>query len=146
MSIIGDVFELWGSIGVRMDGLDEGLRQLDQRLNDAAGRVESKMSGVAKGFESAGKKMDKVGKNLTKTVTAPIMGIAAAAVKVGMEFESAMADVKAVVHKSSDDIEADMKRLDDQAQELGRSTKYSASQVAQGMALRISAVTRKLVA
>lgn len=59
-------------------------------------------------------------------VTAGVVGIGAAAVKVGSEFESAMSQVQAISGATSDELEL----LTAKAKEMGASTKFSATESA----------------
>lgn len=82
---------------------------------------------VGKDIEKFGTGVGKVGKDLTKTVTLPILGAAGAAVKTAADFESAMSNVHAIMGKSYDDGLAEF------AQHLGATTAWSAQEVAQAM-------------
>lgn len=83
----------------------------------------------------AGEKLNKIGGNvsgvgskLTMGVTAPLLGIAGAAIKVGNDFEAQMSRVKAISGATGEEFEA----LKQQALDLGQSTAFSANEVAQG--------------
>lgn len=80
-------------------------------------------------FEAAGKRMSDVGKNLSLKVTAPLVAMGAGAVKLGMDFEAAMSEVGAISGATGNDFKA----LEGKAKELGASTKFSASQAAEGL-------------
>lgn len=104
-----------GDIEVKL-GLD--VTDFQQGLQNA----ESKMNNV-------GKSMSRIGKNLTKKVSAPLIGVGVASVKVGADFQKSMAKVQAVTGASAKDFTA----LEDKARDLGATTKYSAGEVADGM-------------
>lgn len=70
-----------------------------------------------------------VGTSMTKNMTVPILGIGAAAIKAGSDFEAQMSRVKSISGATGNDF----KRLNDSAIELGSSTAFSASEAAQGM-------------
>jgi hypothetical protein len=71
--------------------------------------------------------MKRVGKNLTASVTAPLGIIAATSVKTAADFEQAMAKVKAVSGATG----GAFKALEKQAKDLGSSTVFTATQVAE---------------
>jgi len=71
-----------------------------------------------------------VGKKLSVGVTAPLVGIGVAAVKAGMDFEASMSNVSAMSGSTG----GDLKKLNDQALQLGQDTAFSAKQAADGMA------------
>ena len=80
-------------------------------------------------WSAAGKLMGSTGKALTLGVTAPLVGLGAAAVKTGNEFEAQMSRVKAIAGATEEGFEA----LSDTALALGSSTAFSASEAAEGM-------------
>ena len=80
-------------------------------------------------WSAAGKLMGSTGKALTLGVTAPLMGLGAASLKVGNEFEAQMSRVKSI----SGAAEEDFASLTNTALELGASTSFSAGEAAQGM-------------
>lgn len=73
--------------------------------------------------------MGTVGSTLTKGVTVPLVGIGVAALNVSKNFEQGMSNVKAISGATGDEFEA----LRDKAIELGGSTVYSATEVADAM-------------
>lgn len=73
--------------------------------------------------------MGTVGSTLTKGVTVPIVGIGVAALNVAKDFEQGMSNVQAISGATGDEFEA----LRDKAIELGGSTVYSATEVADAM-------------
>ena len=95
-------------IGADTRNLNKGLTQAQKQVRD-----------FARGMKSAGKTM-------SASITAPIAGLGAAAVKTAASFEFSMAKVQAVSGFTADE----MKRLQKQAQDLGGSTSKSASDVA----------------
>ena len=96
---------------IDQSGIDEGVKTMQSKLNGVAG------------------KMDKVGKTMSATVTAPIAGITGAIVKVGMDFQSSMSHVQAVTGATG----SEMQKLEALARELGETTKFSANDAAEAM-------------
>ena len=80
-------------------------------------------------FKQIGSKMTAVGKGLSTYVTAPLVGVAAASVKVGSDFDTAMSQVAATSGKTVDEIG----ELRDFAKEMGSTTAFSATQAAEGL-------------
>lgn len=99
----------------------------------------SNLSKVQSEIESTGKKLDglsnlgsgitDVGSKLTKSLTVPIAAVGTAAVTTAANFESAMSGVEAISGATGDELKA----LETKALELGASTKYTASEVADAM-------------
>ncbi len=84
---------------------------------------------ATKEIEYVSKKMENVGKTLTKNLTIPILGIGAASVKIGSDFQAGMSEVKAITGSTGKEFEM----LENQAKELGSTTKFSAREAADGM-------------
>ncbi|WP_088033540.1 phage tail tape measure protein [Evansella clarkii] len=150
--------EVYGENSAEANKLSEDLVKLqtsEQRLENAiqdtngeldaqkkaleqaeAERYAREMEEAGKAIEEMGKKMQETGKKMTAfgkawsmRVTAPIIGAAAAALKVGMDFEEGMSKVQAISGATGEDLE----RLRDQALELGSTTQFSATEAASGM-------------
>ena len=77
-------------------------------------------------FKKFGQSMQAAGRNLTTSVSGPLALLSGAAGKAALDFEFAMAKVKAVAGASAED----MKKLEDSAKQLGATTAFSASEVA----------------
>lgn len=90
---------------------------------------------LGRGMESAGEKMQTVGRGMSQfgrswstRVTAPIVGLGAAALKVGMDFEEGMSEVQAISGATGEEFE----RLKKQSRDLGATTRFSAREAAEG--------------
>lgn len=92
-------------------------------------RLGTTLNSVGTKMKAAGDKMAKVGKQLAMKVTAPILGLAAASVKAGMDFEASMSNVQAISGASGEDIEA----LKNKALEMGKATSKSAKESADAL-------------
>lgn len=89
-------------------------------------------SGIEKGLSKLGSITAKGMKAATVAITgtaAALGGVAAAAIKVGSDFESQMSRVKAISGATGEELE----QLKEQAMQLGADTSFSASQAAEGM-------------
>lgn len=89
-------------------------------------------SGIEKGLSKLGSIAAKGMKVATVAITgtaAALGGVAAAAIKVGSDFESQMSRVKAISGATGEEFE----QLKEQAMQLGADTSFSASQAAEGM-------------
>ncbi|MEV2964924.1 phage tail tape measure protein, partial [Paenibacillus larvae] len=98
-------------------------------LRTELGKTKLSLNGIGESMQKAGKKIADAGSNLTKKVTLPIAGIGAAALKVGIDFEAGMSEVKAISGATGEDFE----KLKAKAEELGANTKFSASEAASGL-------------
>lgn len=96
---------------IDQSGIDEGVKTMQGKLNRVAD------------------KMDKVGKKMSTTVTAPIAGLTGAVIKIGMDFEASMSHVQAVTGATG----SEMQKLESLAKELGETTKFSANDAAEAM-------------
>lgn len=103
------------------NGLNSAWRDL-QGFTDNTSSATDRLS-------SFGSAVSSVGGTLTKSVTLPLAGAGTAIMKIGNDFESQMSRVQAIAGATGTELEA----LTNQALELGSSTSFSASEVAQGM-------------
>ncbi len=117
------------------DGLQREIVETEQKLKDLEAQASKshialeKMAAVGENMKVFGKKVSDVGMTLTRTVTAPIVGLGAAAIKTAADFDSAMSKVAAISGATGSDFDA----LRDKAREMGSKTKFSATEAAQAM-------------
>ena len=105
--------------------LEAELRKIPNSMQLMGQRMQE----VGQKVQTVGKTMTSIGSTLTRTVTAPIMAMGTAAVKVTADFDSAMSEVSAVSGATGADFDA----LRAKAREMGASTKFSATEAAQAM-------------
>lgn len=121
-----------GSVTINITGDAKGF---DKELKD----VKSKISGLSKETDNAGKAGSGFGKVMsagckvaaaaTAAVGTAIGGIVVASTKVGMSFEAEMSKVQAISGASG----TQLQQLTEKAKEMGASTKFSATESAQAM-------------
>lgn len=99
--------------------------------------LQSESATAGDKFAAMGAAMTSVGGNLTRSVTLPLVGIGTAAVHTAASFESSMSQVQATMGITRDAMaELDgqsvntMEALGDLAQEMGATTKFSATEAA----------------
>lgn len=85
-------------------------------FGDKSATAGQKLNGLSSAFKTAGGL-------LLKSVTLPLVGVGAAAVKTATDFEAGMSEVKAISGATGSEFEA----LKDKAIEMGAKTKFSAS-------------------
>lgn len=91
-------------------------------FGDKSAKAEQKLKGLSSAFKTTGGL-------LSKNVTLPIVGVGAAALKSGTDFESAMSQVAATMGTTTDKIQ----NLSKFAQHMGATTAFSATQAAEGL-------------
>lgn len=91
-------------------------------FGDKSAKAEQKLKGLSSAFKTTGGL-------LSKNVTLPIVGVGAAALKSGTDFESAMSQVAATMGMTTDKIQ-DLSKF---AQHMGATTAFSATQAAEGL-------------
>ena len=91
-------------------------------FGDKSAKAEQKLKGLSSAFKTTGGL-------LSKNVTLPIVGVGAAALKSGIDFESAMSQVAATMGTTTDQIQ-DLTKF---AQKMGATTAFSATQAAEGL-------------
>ena len=118
----------------KYDALQREIVATEQELKNLAREAAeanatlNKIDSAGKTLESVGGKMSAVGSTLTRNVTAPIVGIGAAAVKTTADFDSQMSKVSAISGATGKDFDA----LREKAREMGAKTKFSATEAGQG--------------
>lgn len=125
-SVAIDVGSAVGHLDLDINGFLKSLKTAQNEAEDTTKRISSTIGGH---LQSAGKNLETVGSTLTKTVTAPIIGLGGLVIKTSSTFESAMSRVQAVSGASG----GELQKLNKKAQELGATTAWSASEVADGM-------------
>src|SRR5690606_13751422 len=93
------------------------------------GRLSTSLETVGASLSAVGDKMKDVGKKMSMFVTAPLVGFGIAAAKTGIDFDDSMAKVQAVSGATGDELGT----LRDLAKDMGRTTKFSASEAADGL-------------
>lgn len=119
-----DVGSAVGYLDLDISGFLAGLKSAQSEADTASKNITTK---IGNNLQSAGKSMTSAGRTLTKTVTAPIVGLGTAAVKATSDFESAMSNVSAISGATGNDLDA----LNKKAQEMGAKTKFSATESAE---------------
>lgn len=92
------------------------------KLGEALGKTGENMKAM-------GKRIGDVGKDMSKKVTLPLVGIGAAAAKVGIDFEKSMSEVQAVTGATG----AEMEQLEKAARDAGATTDKSAKDAANAL-------------
>jgi TP901 family phage tail tape measure protein len=90
---------------------------------------DRKMKRATKDISYLGGKIAGAGRFMTRGVTLPLIGIAVAAGKVGMDFETQMNRVAAISLATGEDLQA----LEDKARDLGSTTMFTSTQAAEGL-------------
>ncbi len=119
-----DVGKAVGYLDLDISGFLKGLKSAQAEAEAASQSISAKLG---KDISNAGKSLSSAGSSLTKAVTVPIVGVGAAAVKTGANFESAMSKVSAISGATGNDL----KKLNLKAQEMGAKTKFSATESAE---------------
>lgn len=115
----------FGSIAAKMT-LD--ISNFTSQLNLAQSQAQRLALESSKSFQ-IGSALTGLGKGLTTAVTLPLMGFAAASIKVGNEFQAQMSRVQAIAGATGEELG----RMKTQAIDLGAKTAFSAKEAAQGM-------------
>lgn len=111
-----NLFELYATIGIKMDEFERGLESASERF-------ESFSSGI----KNVGEKVSNAGGTLTKTITLPVVGLGTAVLKTGMDYEAGMSKVQAISGATGDE----MTLLGQKAMEMAAKTKFSTADSAE---------------
>lgn len=121
-----DVGSAVGYLDLDISGFLAGLKQANDEADKQTKNLATKIGG---NLTNAGKTLTTAGTTLTKNVTVPLLGVGAAGLKVAMNFEKGMSEVKAISGATGKDFDD----LRNKAIELGADTAFSANEVAAGM-------------
>ena len=108
------------------------LQQATQQLADQEDKVKQlgkSLEETGAKLQDAGKKMSDMGKSLSMKVTAPLVGVAAASTRLGVDFEKSMSEVQAVTGATGDELE----QLEKAARDAGSTTNKSARDAASAL-------------
>lgn len=112
------------------------IRNIVVRISADISQLQKSLEVAKKKTKDFGNSMDKIGSNMASLgkkmsvgLTLPIAGFGAAALKAGMDFEEAMSGIKAVSNATA----SEMSKLKKLAIDLGKETKYSAKEAADGI-------------
>lgn len=105
--------------------LIDGFRQGQQAVDDLSNKVQ----GTGQSIQNASKSIGATGAKMTVGITAPLVAAGKAVIGTGMAFDDSMAQVAAVSGATGDDL----MQLRDTAKEMGATTRYSASEAADGL-------------
>ena len=104
------------------------------------GAIGAEFKEVGEKISAVGDSIASLGNKMTKSVTAPIVGLGTVAVKTAADFDSAMSQVAATMgytmeelNDSTSDASKTMEQLGQFAQDMGKSTAFSASEAASAL-------------
>lgn len=118
--------------------LQQTQGQIDQvtsrleRMQNAWLNAADKMAKFGEKAKTVGKSVEGVGRSMSK-VSAVVIGSGVAAVKTFANYDDAIRQVYATMGLSEAENAEDMKALSDAAQEMGATTRYSASEAAEAL-------------
>lgn len=120
---------------VQIDLDTAALKDLENQARESASVLGSQMQAagekvkeVGEKIKDVGEKVSKLGSDLTNKVTLPIVAAFGTAIKTTMDFDSQMSKVQAISGATADEFQ-DLRAF---AREMGESTKYSATEAAEG--------------
>lgn len=117
-----ELFKLFGTIAVKNT---EANSAIDETVNKA----QSFSQKLSDKFTDVGSKATNLGTKLSFGLTAPITFIGTKAIQATADFEYAMSEVGAISGATGDDLAA----LENKAKEMGKTTKFSASESAEAL-------------
>lgn len=118
----------WVTIIPTTEGAEEAITEAIVGSTTDAGTTAGKKGGKALAT-SVSKTLTGTGTKMTAALTTPLLGAGAAAVNVGMQFQSSMQNVAALSGATGSELAA----LESTAREFGSTTKFSASQAADAL-------------
>jgi len=99
------------------------------RISKPMLEASKKLDRFQKNAQNISRNLKTAGDSMTRNLTMPILGIGAISSKIAISFDDSMRQVKAITNST----DADFKKLTATALGLGKTTRFTASQAAQGM-------------
>lgn len=131
-----NVFEIFAKIGLDTSEYDKGLSGAKDKLSSFGSSIGSVGKAIGTGVATAAK----VGIAAVGAATTAVTAFGATVVKTGMTFDSSMSQVAATMgytkdqlNQSGSEASENLKKLRDFAQEMGRTTSFSASEAADAL-------------
>lgn len=100
-----------------------------QNASKSVERMQQKHQGAFDKMRRVGGQMKTVGKTMSAAITLPLAAMGASIIKTGAQFDDQMSTVQAVTGATGNEME----KLRDKAKDLGKTTRFSASESAEGM-------------
>lgn len=100
--MLAEMFQLFGTIGIKADGAYKDLKQFEDRVQQTANGMHDKFQKAGESISHVGNKMKDVGTNMTAGVSLPLAGIGAAAVKVASDFDASNRKLESTLGLSKD--------------------------------------------
>ena len=107
-----------------MAGYKKKIAGITIELDADTSALVKKLDGVSRQIGNIGKSFERVGSSLTQNVTVPIAAGFGAAIKTAADFDAQMSKVKAISGATGDEFA----QLESKAREMGKQTKYSATE------------------
>lgn len=92
--MLAEMFQLFGTIGIKAEGAYKDLQQFENRVQQTANGMHDKFQKAGESISHVGNKMQETGANMTAGVTLPLAGIGAAAVKVASDFDASQRNIQ----------------------------------------------------
>ena len=127
----------YNTLGQEINQNENELKQYKTELNNTQIEVKELSNELLKipfdkigeNIQSAGNNLKTVGQSMSTSITLPSIAVGAAATKIGIDFDRAMSKVQAISGATAEDF----KKLKTKSEEMGKSTKFSASESAEAM-------------
>lgn len=105
------------------------LASLQSAHSAANAQTKNMATTIGENLSGIGSALTSAGSTLTKSLTVPLTGFGAVGLKVAMDFEKGMSEVKAISGATGEEFDA----LKDKAIDLGATTAFSAGEVSSAM-------------
>ncbi|HHL3302238.1 TPA: phage tail tape measure protein [Bacillus cereus] len=92
--MLAEMFQLFGTIGIKAEGAYKDLQQFENRVQQTANGMHDKFQKAGESISHVGNQMKDVGTNMTAGVSLPLAGIGAAAVKVASDFDTSQRNIQ----------------------------------------------------
>lgn len=124
-----EIFKLLGTIAINKGEVTADIKEVEKQAEKSSSNIQKSFEKVGGGIKKFGDGMTKVGGTITKWISGPLTALGASAIAVGAAFDAQMSRVQALSGATGEEFG----KLRDLAKELGATTRFSATEAAQGM-------------
>lgn len=113
-----DAGSVYSDLILNIDKYEQNMKKAEKQMDTFAGNLQK-----------AGDRAAEIGQSWSLRVTAPIAALGTAAVATGMKFQAGMSEVQAISGATGESLA----RLEEKAKFMGATTKFSATEAAEGL-------------
>ena len=89
-----DLFQLWGTVGIRTADAFKALEEVENKVNGAAEKMGTAMQNAGKSMQNVGQSISNTGASMTAGITGPIAAVGLAAGKLASDVQNSTGKIQ----------------------------------------------------